>query len=97
MGFRNLFFWPELPLASRLEPARLCPPQLQELMLASRPEPARLWPPQLRELTLASRPESARLYPPQPRQPSVHLWSLAAQFWARREWPALPRQQLHQG
>ena len=77
MGFRHLLFWPELPPASRLEPARLCPPQL-------------------RALTLASRPEPTRLCPPQPRQPSVHLRSLAAQFWAQREWPALPRQQLRQ-
>jgi hypothetical protein len=71
-GVGHLLFCPELPLASRLEPARLC----LELPLASLLEPARLYP--------------------QPRRLSVHVRSLAAQFWAQREWPALPRQQFHQ-
>ena len=72
-GVGHLLFCPELPLASRLERARLC-----------------------LELPLASRLEPACLYPPPPRRLSVHVRSLAAQFWAQREWPALPRQQFHQ-
>ena len=46
-----------------------------------------------RELPLASQLEPARLCPPQPQRPSVPVRSLTAQFWAQREWPALPQQQ----